>query len=281
MCEICYYIYNQLNFLDICISRYNNKFETSVYRKPTFTGLTMNFNSFIPKHFKYNLISCLIFRAFKICSSEILFDRELKFLRSLFAKNSFPCNLIDKLFVKTIQKLYICKPHVPSVHKKDVFICLPYLGNQSFIVRKKLMSLVRRFYPHVNLKCIFRNSFTIGSLFCFKDRLPLMLRTSVIYQFSCGQCPSSYIGQTVKQLKVRISQHKGRSFRTNNLLTCPENSKILEHSLNSGHFIHEHNLKILDNPHNFDLRILESLWIHKLKPSLNDRSSSTELSIVC
>ena len=209
------------------------------------------------------------------------FDRELKFLRSLFAKNSFPCSLIDKLFVKTIEKLYTCKPLVPSVPKKDVFICLPYLGNQSFIVRKKLMSLVRRFYPHVNLKCIFRNSFTIGSLFSFKDRLPLMLRTSVIYQYSCGQCSSSYIGQTVKQLKVRISQHKSRSFRTNNLLTCPENSKILEHSLNFGHSIHDNNFKILDNPHNFDLRILESLWIHKLKPSLNDRSSSTELSIVC
>ena len=77
---------NQLSFLDICIFRDNNKFETSVYRKPAFTGLTMNFNSFIPKHFKYNLISCLIFRAFKICSSEMSFDRELKFLRSLFAK---------------------------------------------------------------------------------------------------------------------------------------------------------------------------------------------------
>ena len=36
------------------------------------------------------------------------------------------------------------------------------------------MSLVRRFYPHVNLKCIFRNSFTIGSLFSFKDRLPCL-----------------------------------------------------------------------------------------------------------
>ena len=58
-------------------------------------------------------------------------------------------------------------------------------------------------------------------------------------------------------------------------------SKILEHSLNFGHSIHDNNFKILDNPHNFDLRILESFWIHKLKPSLNDRSSSTELSIVC
>ena len=88
------------------------------------------------------------------------------------AKNSFPFSLVDKLFVKTIEKFYTCKPLVPSVPKKDVFICLPYLGNQSFIVRKKLMSLVRRFYPHVNLKCIFRNSFTIGSLFSFKIGYP-------------------------------------------------------------------------------------------------------------
>ena len=86
---------------------------------------------------------------------------------------------------------------------------------------------------------------------------------------------------SVKQLKVRISQHKGRSFRTNSLLSCPENSKILDHSLNSGHPIIDNNFKILDSCKNNDLlRILESLWIHKLKPSLNDRSSSAELSII-
>ena len=128
------------------------------------------------------------------------------------------------------------------------------------------MSLVRSFYPHVNLKCIFRNSFTIGSLFSFKDGLPLMLRTSVMYQFSCRQCSSSYIGQTVKQLKVRISQHKSRSFRTNNLLTCPENSKILEHSLNFGHSIHDHNFKILDNPHNLTCASLNPYGFINLSP---------------
>ena len=30
---------NQLNFLDVTVHRKDNKFETSVYRKPTFTGL--------------------------------------------------------------------------------------------------------------------------------------------------------------------------------------------------------------------------------------------------
>ena len=90
---------------------------------------------------------------------------------------------------------------------------------------------------------------------------------------------SSYVGQTVMQFKVRISQHQGRSYRTGNYLTCPENSKILEHSLNSGHPVVENDFKILDYCDNFDIRILESLYIHKLKPSLNDQHSSTDLFI--
>ena len=71
---------------------------------------------------------------------------------------------------------------------------------------------------------------------------------------------------TVKQLKVCISQHKGRSFRTNSLLSCSENSKILDHSLNSRHSSIDNDFKILDSCKNNDLRILESLWIYKLKP---------------
>ena len=71
---------SKLNFLDILIHNNQNKFETSVYRKPTFIVLGMEFNSFIPYYFKNNLISCLISRAFKICSNEKSFKAELKFL---------------------------------------------------------------------------------------------------------------------------------------------------------------------------------------------------------
>ena len=44
-----------LPFLDISISRKNGVFETSVYRKPTFTGLFTNFRSFIPFQYKRSL----------------------------------------------------------------------------------------------------------------------------------------------------------------------------------------------------------------------------------
>ena len=83
----------------------------------------------------------------------------------------------------------------------------------------------------------------------------------------------------VQQFKVRTSQHQGGSYRTANYLTCHENSKILEHSLNSGHPVVENDFKILDCCDNLDIRTLESLYIHKLKSSLSDQHSSTDLFI--
>ena len=82
------------------------------------------------------------------------------------------------------------------------------------------------------------------------------------------------------ELKVRVSQHKGISFRTGNMLNSVEQSKILDHSLNSGHCTSDNNFKILDSCQPFDLRILELIYIHKIKPSLNDHASSVELYIL-
>ena len=58
-----------LSFLYIKISRENNKFVTSVYRKPTFTGVFTNFESFIPDIYKRGLIETLLHRSFRLCSN--------------------------------------------------------------------------------------------------------------------------------------------------------------------------------------------------------------------
>ena len=81
-------------------------------------------------------------------------------------------------------------------------------------------------------------------------------------------------------MKVRVSQHEGCSFRTNNPLTNPEKSNILDHSLTANHPITLENFKIFASCDKFDLRLLELLFIHKLKPSLNDQHSLTDLLII-
>ena len=64
---------NWLSFLDIKIVRENNKFTISVYRKPSFSGVFTNFESFICNSYKYALIFTLLQRAFKLFSNFELF----------------------------------------------------------------------------------------------------------------------------------------------------------------------------------------------------------------
>ena len=47
--------------LDFLITRTNNGFKTSVYHKPTFSGVYSNFNSFVSKEYKFGLIFTLLF----------------------------------------------------------------------------------------------------------------------------------------------------------------------------------------------------------------------------
>ena len=57
-----------LPFLDVLISRNKEGFTTTVYHKPTFSGVYSNFNSFIADEYKHGLILTLIFGIFSIVS---------------------------------------------------------------------------------------------------------------------------------------------------------------------------------------------------------------------
>ena len=48
---------NSISFLNIKINKDNNRFLTSAYRKPTFSGVITNFDSYIPLSYKSGLIS--------------------------------------------------------------------------------------------------------------------------------------------------------------------------------------------------------------------------------
>ena len=53
-----------------------------------------------------------------------------------------------------------------------------------------------------------------------------------------------------------------------------------ESAFDSNHPISDDSFKILSNSNVFDLKVLESLYIHKLQPNLNDYNSSFDLHIV-
>ena len=79
--ENCY----KLPFLDVLVERDELAFLTSVYRKPTFTGIYLSWDAFAPQSKKLNLIKCLFFRALNICSDSKI--KELKVINELFLNN--------------------------------------------------------------------------------------------------------------------------------------------------------------------------------------------------
>ena len=126
---------NILPFLDIKIKRTENEFITSIYRKPTFTGLLSKYYAFSPKQNKENLIYTLTVRAFRICSNYFQLDEELQFLKKVLQANGYPLKFIEYTIGKMLKKLY--KPidfketlnyNVP---KAKIYFSTYYLGDLS------------------------------------------------------------------------------------------------------------------------------------------------------
>ena len=72
-----------LTFLDINVYRGYNKFEISVHHKSTFSGIYINYVSFIGTQYKSSLITTLSFRFFTIISNYHKLDEDIVKLKSV------------------------------------------------------------------------------------------------------------------------------------------------------------------------------------------------------
>ena len=259
---------NQLPFLDITITKNNNIFETSIYRKPTFTGLAMNYLSSEPILYKLNAVRTLIYRAYHLSSTYINFNNEIKFLKTFFHNNCFPSHIIDTITKKFLSKIYN-PTTTTTVAKQTIYISFPYLGYISDKIKNEITNLTQKRFPHLNLKIVFKNTFSIGSIFKHKEKLSKPLCSGIIYKYECLICKDQYIGSTIRQFQCRISEHQGISPRTNQPISTPFFSAIRQHHLDTGHILTQNSFDIMDKTIQSNLRTLEALYIAKYKPKLN------------
>ena len=162
---------NSISFLDIKIRKDNNKFTTSVYRKPTFSGVFTNFGSFIPKSYKCNFLFTLLHRAFKLGSNFELFDQEIDKLKTIFENNGYPKSFIDLCIKKYLDKVFVKKEVVLKASKKELICVLPFIGNKSLQLKTRLVNSIENNLKFCKLKVTFQSPCKLSSLFCYKDSL--------------------------------------------------------------------------------------------------------------
>ena len=187
---------NCMSFLDIKITRELNSF-IFVYRKPTFSGVFTNFDSFIPLSYKTGLIWSLLCRAFSLCSSFELFHQEILKLKDIFKRNGYPTSFIDNCVKTFLDTVFIKKKTFLTASKKQLVCVLPFIGKKSLQLRSRLVKSIQGNLQFWSLKVVFQSPCKLRSLlFHFKDTPDKKIRSDLVYRYMCSNCNITYYGKT-------------------------------------------------------------------------------------
>ena len=199
--------------LDVLVEKNDHEFVTSIYRKLTFTGQYIRWNSFCPMKRKINLISTLVHRALVICSKSTL-QNELSNIRSILINNGYTEAVINAVITKKINQFH--RPTQLGPKKRPVHLHLPWLGNVSMRYEMQIKTAVKRCYFAVD-PCIVYTTRQLLPV-AKKDVLPAIHQSNTVYQFLC-HCDSRYVGRTSQRLQQRIKQHVPKTILQEHICT--------------------------------------------------------------
>lgn len=248
---------HKINFLDLSISLHEGKHEFSIFRKPTYTDITIDGSSYAPPH-KHAAFHSMIHRLVSIPLNPAAFRNELDTIKSIAETNHVKLD-IDKLVRKKLvsKALDATTLHHRDTYrsKKDKWIRLPYLG--------KLSTSISRLLKPLHLRPAFYNVNTLKNHFSrLKDKVPPDEKCGV-YRLQCDNCPFTYIGQTGRPLKSRLKEHTYAVTSSQ-----PNKSNFAAHLLASRHSFGPDNVCLLHEESSRNKRIaLETVEITK---AIND-----------
>ena len=165
------------------------------------------------------------------------FQFKIEKLKKILLSNGYSDKFIDKCISKFMNKLYIKKPVMLTVTKKQLYLVLPFMGKMSALVKSGLARSLHKRLPFCKVKIAFKTSNRLKNYFCFKDVVPEPLHSCQIYNFTCGSCNASYIGKTFRHMKVRVSEHQGVSPRTGKYLKGTLSTSVRDHMLDCNHIV--------------------------------------------
>ena len=264
----------KLAFLDVLINRdnLNNKYNTTIYRKPTNTSLYLLYESNQCREYKLSLIRTLVIRILLICSTNELKNDELKLMRNTLLSNGYPQHLINRGIreAEVISKKIISQQQQTQKlqQKKKVYFLLSYYGQESTILAHRIKQICKKLLPLIQVNVCFRKTFTIKSVF-----LPLQKgcdeskkKKKLVYKIPCLNCDKCYIGETNREKETRMKEHKA------DIRKHTESSNVAKHANEEKHSFNFTQSETIALETNWRRRIIkESLFTYQMKEkSLND-----------
>ena len=158
------------------------------------------------------------------------------------------------------------------------------MGTDSLKLRTKISKIIKDHFPMCKAQIIFNSSCRIRNFFKFKDKVPINVRSLILYKFSCGGCNSTYLGKSKRHYLVRVFEHLGISLATGKNYTYnPQNNNntaVLNHIKCNNCAANLENFRIIGSARNdYKLCLKESLLIQLHKYDLNTSVKSMPLKL--
>ena len=286
----------QLPFLDTLITVHpTGKYSTELYFKPMRAPIILHYTSAHPMSTKKGVLNSEIKRAVKVSSDEQAKNRSLDRIKMLFEQNGYPKGLVDKAIKNSIYKRNNKKFHQNK--KAEVYMRLPYVDEN---VVKRVNGILRKSKTNIKVawtsgptlrQKLVRSAFSrpscpAGARHCHTCDNGLKGRCTyknVVYKITCQICERDgrtefYIGESTRPIRYRFNEHlsDGRLRKPDTPLgehIADAHFNADTSAINSGF-----NVEILGRGRDSaELKITESIYIRKLKPTLNSMKSSWPL----
>jgi hypothetical protein len=187
----------KLNFLDTTIyEKADRSIGYCVHRKATHTNKYLNFSSFHPMAHKIGVIDTLLTRAFRL-SDEAHLSEEIIHTIDILENNGYPEKLLLKR-LKHVKDKVNAPSNLPKTNQSRII--LPWTGPVTSKITKflkKNLQVELGFYPGIKLCRILCNA---------KEKQKKVI--CGVYSIKCANCPSVYVGETGRDVMIRIGEHQ-------------------------------------------------------------------------
>ena len=253
----------EIYLLDLHISReINGNLSCNVYRKPTFSGSYLKFDSYNPQKYKRAVVKALSDRAKKICDDDNL-STEREKIRVDLKKNGYPLNFINGILNREDDSGVRTQDHQSQSQKR--YISTPYIKGTS--------ERVGKLFSKYDIILSNKSTNSLRSkLSKVKDKRKTSEKIDVVYQIDCNDCEKVYIGETKKPTKERIREHEMAVVNRNNL------SLVFKHCEENNHTMNFDEYNVLNQNKNTNSRkLLESFHSYCNSNSINRSMHFSEI----
>ena len=207
-----------INFLDITITKLDNKHNFKIYRKPTTTVSVIHNTSNHPIQHKHAAFHSMIHRLTNIPMSTHDYNNELNTIKYIAQENGYPPEIINTILNKITHTNTKTQPQQSHNNK---YITLTYHNSKTH----KIASSFRKLKYNI----AYKTNNTLKKHLSHKQTPTNKYTQTGIYKLTCNDCPCFYIGQTGRSFSTRFKEHT-------KALTQPYiNSNYAEHLINNNH----------------------------------------------